>query len=78
MKTATPGQTLVAALPCPSRSVPEKERRGGRVDLNAARREQVLTAVSGRLMRLGRRASKAGGSVREGQHPVTDLASAWP
>ena len=44
-------------------------------DLNAARREQILTADSGRLMRPGRRASKAGGSVREGRHPVTGEAA---
>jgi hypothetical protein len=53
-------------VPFPSRRIPEKERRGGRVDLNAARGQQIPTAVSGRLMRSGRRASRAGGSVREG------------
>jgi hypothetical protein len=58
-------------VPFLSRSVPEKERRGGRVHLNAARREQILTADSGRLVRSGRRASRAGGSVMEERHPVT-------
>jgi hypothetical protein len=62
-------------VPFLSRSIPEKERRGGRVDLNAAPREQIPPPDSGRLMRSGRRATRAGGSVGEGRYPVTEEAA---
>ena len=61
--------------PFPSRGVPEKERRGGRADLTAARRCGYPPRATGRLTRSGRRALRAGGSVREGRHPVTREAA---
>src|ERR1035438_2203768 len=51
--------TLTDGVPFLWRSVPEKERRGGRVDFNVAPREQIPTAVSGRLMRSGRQIGRA-------------------